>query len=327
MKNSKLYVFISILVLLLLFTILALFNGCVLIQGQETIIETSASKETAIETLTIEETSSETTIVESSMKDTVDSQGNTDSGNGNNIDGNQSPQKYAIVASGASHDSQHYKWFLNSTSMAHSLLKNNGYSDENIYYLFESNKEPDVDYEATIGNFKKVIKELQEKTRETDNIVLFLIGHGTYIGTNSYYTLNDYNLPDFEMAGMFKSIKRDKLIFVFSPCNSGGFINDLSVENTLIITSTQKDEANRAAFIEPFLTSFNGIGDTNSDGKVSFAEAFNYASKIVKDQYINNDWGKLTEHPQLDDNGDKISHEAPVPREGDGYLSMNLYLN
>jgi hypothetical protein len=298
-----------------------------LIPEQETIRETSASKETAIETLTIEETSSETTIVESSMKDTVDSQGNTDSGNGNNIDGNQSPQKYAIVASGASHDSQHYKWFLNSTSMAHSLLKNNGYSDENIYYLFESNKEPDVDYEATIGNFKKVIKELQEKTRETDNIVLFLIGHGTYIGTNSYYTLNDYNLPDFEMAGMFKSIKRDKLIFVFSPCNSGGFINDLSVENTLIITSTQKDEANRAAFIEPFLTSFNGIGDTNSDGKVSFAEAFNYASKIVKDQYINNDWGKLTEHPQLDDNGDKISHEAPVPREGDGYLSMNLYLN
>ncbi len=68
MKNSKLYVFISILVLLLLFTILALFNGCVLIQGQETIKETSAGEETAKETLTAEETSSETTIVESSTK-------------------------------------------------------------------------------------------------------------------------------------------------------------------------------------------------------------------------------------------------------------------
>ncbi len=211
--------------------------------------------------------------------------------------------------------------------MAYSLLKNNGYSDENIYYLFESSKEPDVDYEATIGNFKKVIKELQEKTMKADNIVLFLIGHGTYIGTNSYYTLNDYNLPDVEMAGMFKNIKRDKLIFVFSPCNSGGFIDDLSGENTVVISSTQKDETNSAAFIEPFLTSFNGIGDTNSDGKVSFAEAFNYASKNVKDQYIDNDWGKLTEHAQLDDNGDKISHEAPVPSGGDGYLSMNLYLN
>jgi hypothetical protein len=327
MKNSKSYIFIFILVLSLLFTISAVCSGCALIQaGQETIRETSAGEETVKETLTAEETSSETTIVESSTEDTGNSQENTDSGNGNNIDGNQSPQKYAIVASGASHDSQHYKWFLNSTNMAHELLKNNGYSDENIYYLFESSKEPDVDYEATIGNFKKVIKELQEKAMETDNIVLFLIGHGTYIGTNSYYTLNDYNLPDFEMAGMFKSIKRDKLIFVFSPCNSGGFIDDLSGENTVVISSTRKDETNSAAFIEPFLTSFDGIGDTNSDGKVSFAEAFNYASKNVKDQYIDNDWGKLTEHAQLDDNGDKISHEAPVPNKGDGQLAADTYL-
>ncbi len=38
---------------------------------------------------------------------------------------------------------------------------------------------------------------------------------------------------DIEMAGMFKDIKRDKLIFVFSPCNSGGFIDDLSGEKYL----------------------------------------------------------------------------------------------
>jgi hypothetical protein len=327
MKNNKPYIFTYILVLTLLFTVSAVCSGCKLIQaGQETTGETSAGGETAKETLTAEETGSETTIVESSTQDTCDCQESIDSGNGNNIDGNQSPQKFAIVASGASNDSQHYKWFLNSTGMAYKLLKNNGYLDENIYYLFENSKEPDVDYGATIGNFKKVIKELQEKAGETDNIVLFLIGHGTYIGTNSYYTLNDFNLPDFEMAGMFKSIKRDKLIFVFSPCNSGGFIDDLSGENTVVITSTRKDETNSAAFIEPFLASFDGIGDTNSDGKVSFAEAFNYASKDVRDQYTDGGWGKLTEHAQLDDNGDKISHEAPVPSKGDGQLAADTYL-
>jgi hypothetical protein len=316
MKNSKLYVFISILILLLLFTMSAVYSGCILISDQDTIKETQSG----------EESDRKKPIEESGTQDTSNSQENTDSDNGNNINGNQSPQKFAIVASGASNDSQHYEWFLNSTSMAYKLLKNNGYSDENIYYLFESSKEQDVDYEATIGNFKEVIKKLQEKARETDNIVLFLIGHGTYIGTNSYYTLNNYNLPDFEMAGMFKSIKRDKLIFVFSPCNSGGFINDLSGENTVVITSTRKDETNSAAFIEPFLTSFDGIGDTNSDEKVSFAEAFNYASKNVRDQYIDNDWGKLTEHAQLDDNGDKISHEAPVLNKGDGQLATDTYL-
>lgn len=259
------------------------------------------------------------------QKDTDDSQNNTDN-TSKDTASNQTPQKYAIIASGASYDSQHYAWFLNSTSMAYKLLKNNGYPDENIYYLFESAKESNVDYQATIGNFKKVIKGLQEKAGKTDTIVLFLIGHGTYRGTNSYYTLNGYNLSDVEMASMFKNVKRDKLIFVFSPCNSGGFVDDLSGENTVVISSTRKDETNRAAFIEPFLTSFSGTGDTNSDGKVSFTEAFNYASNNVSDQYINNNWGTISEHAQLDDNGDKISHEAPVPSGGDGQLAEDIYL-
>ncbi|MBE3036898.1 MAG: caspase family protein, partial [Candidatus Atribacteria bacterium] len=259
------------------------------------------------------------------QKDTDDSQNNTNN-TSKDTGSNQTPQKYAIIASGASYDSRHYAWFLNSTSMAYKLLKNNGYPDKNIYYLFEGAKESNVDYEATIGNFKKVIEELQEKAGKTDTIVLFLIGHGTYRGTNSYYTLNGYNLSDVEMAGMFKNVKRDKLIFVFSPCNSGGFVDDLSGKNTVVITSTRKDETNSAAFIEPFLASFDGIGDANSDGKVSFAEAFNYASNNVSDQYINNNWGTITEHAQLDDNGDAISHEAPVPSVGDGQLAEDIYL-
>ena len=260
-----------------------------------------------------------------SQKDTADSQNNTDN-TGKDTVSTQSPQKYAIIASGASYDSQHYTWFLNSTSMAYKLLKNNGFADENIYYLFESAKESNVDYQATIGNFKKVIEELRQKAGKTDTIVSFLIGHGTYRGTSSYYTLNGYNLSDVEMAGMFKNVKRDKLIFVFSPCSSGGFVDDLSGKNTVIITSTRKDEANSAAFIEPFLASFDGIGDANSDGKVSFAEAFNYASNNVSDQYINNNRGTVTECAQLDDNGDTISHEAPVPSGGDGQLAEDIYL-
>jgi hypothetical protein len=243
-----------------------------------------------------------------------------------NIESNADPQKYAVIVAGISLDSQHYKWFLNSTNMAYKLLKNNGYTDENIYYLFESSKEPHVDYEATIDNFKKVAGELKGKAKNMDNIILFLIGHGSYRSTNSYYSLTDYSLPDFEMAEMFKGVKRNKLIFVFSPCNSGGFVDDLSGENTVVITSARKDESNRAAFIEPFLTSFNGTGDADKDGLVSFKEAFNYACINVQEQFAGNNWGTLTEHAQLDDNGDKISHEYPIPAGGDGLLAENIYL-
>ena len=277
---------------------------------------------------TIGETSddSEISTGQLSIAETSNSQKDTDSTKENNIDININPQKYAIIVSGASNDSQHYKWFLNSSNMAYNLLTNNGYLDENIFYLFENSKEKHVDFEATINGFKKVVKDIQKITNKTDTILLFLIGHGSYLGVNSYYTLNDYNLSDTEMAEMFKPIKRAKIIFVFSPCNSGGFIDDLSAENTIIITSTQKDEVNRAAFIEPLLTSFNGTGDSNSDGKVSFAEAFNYASRNVKDQYADNNWGNLTEHALIDGNGDKIGHEAPFANTLEGDLAENIYL-
>ena len=94
----------------------------------------------------------------------------------------------------------------------------------------------------------------------------------------------------------------------------------------MIITSTRKDEANRAAFIEPFLAAFDGPGDSDLDGKVSFAEAFNFASASVKQQYTDNGWGILTEHAQLDDNGDKISTEALAPDGKDGELAGQIYL-
>ena len=235
-------------------------------------------------------------------------------------------QKYAIVVSGISNGGQHYGWFKNSSDQAYKLLKQNGYLEENIYYLFENENEPNVDYESTLENFKKVITELKEKSTQSDSVVVILIGHGSYSGSHSSYALKDGNLQDDTMASLFQNIKRDKLIFVFSPCNSGGFVNDLSGKDTIIITSTRQNETNSAAFIEPFLTSFGGEGDINADGKVSFAEAFNYASNNVRDQYINNNWGNLKEHAQLDDNSDGISHEAPVPNGGDGKLASESYL-
>jgi len=117
---------------------------------------------------------------DNSGKETNDSVKDSEPGGINDTVSDQIPQKYAIIASGASYDSQHYAWFLNSTSLAYKLLKNKDYQDENIYYLFESDKQSNVDYESTIGNFKKVVEELQEKTDKSDTIVLFLIGHGTY---------------------------------------------------------------------------------------------------------------------------------------------------
>ena len=75
----------------------------------------------------------------------------------------QAIQKFAIIMGGASYNKQHYNWFLSSTATAYRLLKNSGYADENIYYLFEDKNEPDVDYLSTLSNFKKVVLDIKSR--------------------------------------------------------------------------------------------------------------------------------------------------------------------
>ena len=337
MKNNKLFVIFIMLIIICMFGSAAVFKEC----------SVSMSSGSTLSEETLSGSSSKTDPGSESNTESGNEDNNTCSNTSNNTGGSsgsstestasetaseysgqngQAAQKFAIVIGGASHDRQHYNWFLGSTGMAYKLLKNSGYTDENIYYLFEGKNEPDVDYLSTMSNFKKAVQDIRSRSGAADTILLILIGHGGFSGADSYYCLSDSNLSDIEMAGLFKDIKRDKLIFVFSPCNSGGFVDDLSGNNTVIITSTRKDETNRAAFIEPFLTAFNGSGDADMDGKVSLAEAFNHASASVKQQYIDNSWGILTEHAQLDDNGDKVSNQTPLPDGGDGKLAGQIFL-
>jgi hypothetical protein len=308
--KKKLFALLSLVIIICLLSIAASFKQCV---------SSSEAGLTVPEDVKTNQTNENGEITRENIVETI-------SGTGHNGQNGQEVQKFAIVISGASYNRQHYNWFLSSTAMAYKLLRNSGYMDENVYYLFEDKNEPDVDYSSTMNNFKKSVREIKSRSGAADNLLVILIGHGGFDGADSYYCLSDSNLYDAEMADMFKGIKKDKLIFVFSPCNSGGFIDNLSGENTVIITSTRKDEANKAAFIEPFLTAFDGLGDSDSDGKVSFMEAFNYASASVKQQFIDNSWGILTEHAQLDDNGDKISSEVLVPGGNDGGLAGQIFL-
>jgi hypothetical protein len=342
-KNKKLFALMALITVICLLSIAAGFKQCkgFTAAGWTTPENASVDMNQTSENVEItgENITANSGVNETSSGISTVSSGKTDPGTESNTEmtvakttlenggqNGQAIQKYAIIISGASYNKQHYNWFLSSTVMAYKLLRNNGYEDESIYYLFEDKNVPDVDSLSTMNNFKKAVLDIKSRSGITDSILVILIGHGGFDGSDSYYCLSDNNLYDTEMADMFKDIKRDKLIFIFSPCNSGGFIDNLSGNNTVIITSTRKDEVNRAAFIEPFLAAFDGPGDSDLNGKISFAEAFNFASASVKQQFADNGWGGLTEHAQIDDNGDKISTEYLFPDEKDGELAGQIFL-
>lgn len=111
----------------------------------------------------------------------------------------------------------------------------------------------------------------------------------------------EYRLYDYELKDLSFNINAKRIIFILQPCHSGGFINDLSKENHVIITSCNEGEV-AGDFLGPFNNGLDGAADLNSDGKISLSEAFVYGSENKREYFPDI-------YPLIDDNGDKIGHK------------------
>jgi hypothetical protein len=117
---------------------------------------------------------------------------------------------------------------------------------------------------------------------------------------------------------------------------SGEWVKALSGRNRVVITATRSgSEANATVFPRFFVDALAGTGaDTDKDGRVSLLEAYDYARREVARAY-ESDNRLLTEHAQLDDDGDgKGTSEAGVrvasganAGGSDGALARRIFLS
>lgn len=127
-------------------------------------------------------------------------------------------------------------------------------------------------------------------------------------------------LSDDELKTYVNSLSMGRNVVFMQPCFSGGFVEDLSADNTVIMTATVEEDL---AWGNDFIRAINlvlanvTVGDANSDGIVSMVEVFNYAAENAH----------YDDSPQYDDNGDGISQFYPIPAGGDGNLGALLFLN
>jgi hypothetical protein len=130
------------------------------------------------------------------------------------------------------------------------------------------------------------------------------------------------DMTDDEFADGVRNIKALRTTYVFLPCFSGGFIDDLSGINRAIATATVEELTSGGnAFIRNMANAFkyeksSGIADINGDGNVSFTEAFIYTSGTIS-------W----DVPQYDDNGDAVGRPTPLDLSQDGRGNVNVTVN
>ena len=153
----------------------------------------------------------------------------------------------------------------------------------------------DVDYAATERALGNVLVSLSKQLTADDHLFLFIVDHGGSKDhdRNSFIWLwDDQQLSDKHLGLLLSLFNIGSVNILMGQCYSGGFIDDLIGNRCIITTACRGDEQSWISpdkpydeFVYHWTCAVNGAdetgnpinADTNGDGKVSMAEAFDYA--------------------------------------------------
>lgn len=151
---------------------------------------------------------------------------------------------------------------------------------------------------------KKRLLDLITKSSHKE-LWLVLIGHGTFDGKVSKFNLRGEDITANELEQALSTGKGTQVIVNCFSC-SGAFMPVLSRPGRIVITATKSGaELNYSRFGDYMsLSILDPAADLDHDHSVSILEAFLMAAKRTEQFYV--DESRLaTEHPLLEDGGDK----------------------
>ena len=240
-------------------------------------------------------------------------------------------QTQVLVISGLGGDPQYKRAFTDQASrMAGALRDRAKLPVQDVVWLGEdsANASPNYGGISTKVNVERVLRTFLSRARPGGQLVLLLIGHGAGEGTESRISIPGPDITAAEFAKLLAPFASQRVAFVDLTSASGDMVEVLSAPNRVVITATKTAlERNESQFSRFFVEAFTKDGaDTDKDGRVSLLEAFRYAAAETK-RFYDTATKMMTEHAQLDDNGDKVGTAEPTGKSGDGVLARRFFLD
>jgi hypothetical protein len=154
---------------------------------------------------------------------------------------------------------------------------------------------------ASLSNLESAVNDIAKKMdAEQDVLLVFLTSHGTrehLLYVNMDPLPLDQIAPD-DLADVFDGAHIRNKVVVISACYSGGFIDALKDDNTMVITAARADRASFGCGTDSDITDFGRAffveGLNHND---SFAAAFNTAKSLI-DAWETKD-GEEHSYPQI----------------------------
>jgi len=233
-------------------------------------------------------------------------------------------ERYAIVISGASggekYAAQQKAW---RSQLATFLTTGFSFSDANVTILDE---ESAGSSRSTAENVRRLFADLRRRVTANDTLLLVLLGHGTFDGTDAKFNLVGPDLSAGDWKDMLGNLA-GRVVVINTTESSFPFLEQLSMRGRVVITATDSAQQRfTTVFPEYFVRALaDSASDLDKNGRVSIWEAFSVASASVT-QYYEQKGQLSTERPLLDDDGDGIGHEAGSPAD-EGDLARTVYLD
>jgi hypothetical protein len=166
---------------------------------------------------------------------------------------------------------------------------------------------------ATRANLESALNKIAHDAKAQDAVVLLLIGHGTFDGADYKFNLPGPDISAAELATALNKIPATRQLVVNTTSASGGALEALKKPSRLIITATKAGtEKNATVFARFWVAALSEpAADTDKNGVISAAEAFQFAQRKTKEFY--EEQKRLaTEHPVMGDT--QLAQAFPVAR-------------
>ena len=137
--------------------------------------------------------------------------------------------------------------------------------------------------EQVLAHFDALVKS----TKPADRLTVFLVGHGSYDGLEYKFNIPGPDLTGEDLATLLKAQQAKQQIIVNLGSSSGATQALLKADKRTVITATRNGEERLATRFGSYFASAleDSAADINKNEAVSLQEAFDYASRMVKDYF------------------------------------------
>lgn len=175
---------------------------------------------------------------------------------------------------------------------------------------------------VTRQKVQETLTGLNAEVKPVDAFALFLIGHGTFDGTDYKFNLPGPDITASELAALLNRIPARRQLVVNMTSCSGASLGPLAKKGRIVITATKSGtEKNATVFARYWIDALKDpSADTDKNGTVSALEGYAYAQRKTA-AYFEAEKLLATEHAMISDTGTANAVRDPKPENGNGLLA------